>query len=225
MYLLFIFVFFFFNDTATTEIYTLSLHDALPTSPARPPATCMRFSVASRPAGSRSSKRGTGRPTRLRSALPGCSPTSTARRAPLASGRMRPAPRCRSRTWSTTSTRWMIWTVWPRASGRTLPRRLPERSCEGRATRGRLRRLALRPRAGGDGGSREPDRDRERGRRRRGARSPRLARPRLGALHARRGFRYGARLGAAGRELERARDRRGARRRRLVQARRPRHRV
>src|SRR3712207_7253188 len=27
---LFCFVFFFFNDTATTEIYTLSLHDALP---------------------------------------------------------------------------------------------------------------------------------------------------------------------------------------------------
>src|SRR2546427_10806656 len=27
-----IFVFFFFNDTATTEIYTLSLHDALPIS-------------------------------------------------------------------------------------------------------------------------------------------------------------------------------------------------
>ena len=27
------FVFFFFNDTATTEIYTLSLHDALPISP------------------------------------------------------------------------------------------------------------------------------------------------------------------------------------------------
>ncbi len=25
-----IFLFFFFNDTATTEIYTLSLHDALP---------------------------------------------------------------------------------------------------------------------------------------------------------------------------------------------------
>src|SRR3989442_6150206 len=25
-----VFVFFFFNDTATTEIYTLSLHDALP---------------------------------------------------------------------------------------------------------------------------------------------------------------------------------------------------
>src|SRR5688572_32961844 len=28
-----VFVFFFFNDTATTEIYTLSLHDALPISP------------------------------------------------------------------------------------------------------------------------------------------------------------------------------------------------
>src|SRR3712207_9041595 len=31
MYILLIFIlFFFFNDTATTEIYTLSLHDALP---------------------------------------------------------------------------------------------------------------------------------------------------------------------------------------------------
>ena len=27
------FAFFFFNDTATTEIYTLSLHDALPICP------------------------------------------------------------------------------------------------------------------------------------------------------------------------------------------------
>src|SRR5256885_13769254 len=27
-----VFLFFFFNDTATTEIYTLSLHDALPIS-------------------------------------------------------------------------------------------------------------------------------------------------------------------------------------------------
>src|SRR6478736_10036047 len=31
-YLIFFFFFFFFNDTATTEIYTLSLHDALPIS-------------------------------------------------------------------------------------------------------------------------------------------------------------------------------------------------
>src|SRR5256885_6967227 len=29
------FYFFFFNDTATTEIYTLSLHDALPISPTK----------------------------------------------------------------------------------------------------------------------------------------------------------------------------------------------
>src|SRR5690348_17457752 len=35
--LLFLFLFFFFfNDTATTEIYTLSLHDALPISLDRP---------------------------------------------------------------------------------------------------------------------------------------------------------------------------------------------
>src|SRR2546430_12753209 len=35
------FIFFFFNDTATTEIYTLSLHDALPICP-RPagPSRC-----------------------------------------------------------------------------------------------------------------------------------------------------------------------------------------
>ena len=33
--LLLFFVFFFFNDTATTEIYTLSLHDALPISKLR----------------------------------------------------------------------------------------------------------------------------------------------------------------------------------------------
>src|SRR6266513_6555799 len=30
--MMFCFFFFFFNDTATTEIYTLSLHDALPIS-------------------------------------------------------------------------------------------------------------------------------------------------------------------------------------------------
>src|SRR5215212_11352414 len=33
MLLFILFFFFFFNDTATTEIYTLSLHDALPISP------------------------------------------------------------------------------------------------------------------------------------------------------------------------------------------------
>src|SRR5271168_5639234 len=34
---LFLCFFFFFNDTATTEIYTLSLHDALPISAGSPP--------------------------------------------------------------------------------------------------------------------------------------------------------------------------------------------
>src|SRR3712207_7151196 len=34
-------IFFFFNDTATTEIYTLSLHDALPIS------VCAIFTLAS----------------------------------------------------------------------------------------------------------------------------------------------------------------------------------
>src|SRR5260370_20688535 len=44
--MLFLFFFFFFNDTATTEIYTLSLHDALPIS-GPPPARGAR----SRPSG------------------------------------------------------------------------------------------------------------------------------------------------------------------------------
>src|SRR2546422_4639950 len=52
-------MFFFFNDTATTEIYTLSLHDALPissqtpappTAPTQcPPATPMRTQCSSTP--------------------------------------------------------------------------------------------------------------------------------------------------------------------------------
>src|SRR2546426_12743071 len=37
-----IFFFFFFNDTATTEIYTLSLHDALPIGHDRIPAAGFR---------------------------------------------------------------------------------------------------------------------------------------------------------------------------------------
>src|SRR6266550_5664529 len=38
----FFFFFFFFNDTATTEIYTLSLHDALPISPPSGVETTLR---------------------------------------------------------------------------------------------------------------------------------------------------------------------------------------
>src|SRR2546430_4107102 len=45
--------FFFFNDTATTEIYTLSLHDALPIStrncPGAPPIAASTFKVSSGP--------------------------------------------------------------------------------------------------------------------------------------------------------------------------------
>src|SRR2546427_4804029 len=39
-----LFIFFFFNDTATTEIYTLSLHDALPIS--QPTPHCIQRLVA-----------------------------------------------------------------------------------------------------------------------------------------------------------------------------------
>src|SRR5215207_11733944 len=42
---LWFFVFFFFNDTATTEIYTLSLHDALPISCYMPPPLPTRGSA------------------------------------------------------------------------------------------------------------------------------------------------------------------------------------
>src|SRR6266498_3625425 len=38
---IFTYFFFFFNDPATTEIYTLSLHDALPISPVPAPATAV----------------------------------------------------------------------------------------------------------------------------------------------------------------------------------------
>src|SRR5580700_12287703 len=47
--------FFFFNDTATTEIYTLSLHDALPISPFRSrPASAGHPALALRRVGERS---------------------------------------------------------------------------------------------------------------------------------------------------------------------------
>src|SRR5256885_13183236 len=51
--MLFAVFFFFFNDTATTEIYTLSLHDALPiSSPTSAPPT----TTCSTPSGSPSSR-------------------------------------------------------------------------------------------------------------------------------------------------------------------------
>src|SRR5260221_10775005 len=40
LFTIYISIFFFFNDTATTEIYTLSLHDALPISPSMAQPLC-----------------------------------------------------------------------------------------------------------------------------------------------------------------------------------------
>src|SRR5256885_9576237 len=50
--------FFFFNDTATTEIYTLSLHDALPISTAcsTGPTSCRAGSASAWPSRGRSSR-------------------------------------------------------------------------------------------------------------------------------------------------------------------------
>src|SRR6478609_2874327 len=47
---------FFFNDTATTEIYTLSLHDALPIPNARPPPPMGTTTVSSSGSWSASSR-------------------------------------------------------------------------------------------------------------------------------------------------------------------------
>src|SRR3712207_8027636 len=72
-------MFFFFNDTATTEIYTLSLHDALPISqrtrrrPADPPGGRSRRSAA------RSSSSGRGPSTGAR-CPPGWPRCASARR-------------------------------------------------------------------------------------------------------------------------------------------------
>src|SRR5258708_28795979 len=55
LYIIPLLSFFFFNDTATTEIYTLSLHDALPICP-RPLANahrCFRRRTGSSPSGRR----------------------------------------------------------------------------------------------------------------------------------------------------------------------------
>src|SRR2546422_5718576 len=63
-------MFFFFNDTATTEIYTLSLHDALPISSPRhtwPSSPWAAITSRPRPCGprrSRSATRRTSSPSR-----------------------------------------------------------------------------------------------------------------------------------------------------------------
>src|SRR5436305_12570185 len=64
------FTFFFFNDPATTEIYTLSLHDALPISPAVRPVAARRgahANVRSRDESRRENGRSDRKSTRLNS--------------------------------------------------------------------------------------------------------------------------------------------------------------
>src|SRR2546422_10975083 len=64
-----VFFFFFFNDTATTEIYTLSLHDALPIYIDLPASSSgpFRDRRASRCCGDRSSENRDRKSTRLNS--------------------------------------------------------------------------------------------------------------------------------------------------------------
>src|SRR6266480_7495060 len=84
--------FFFFNDTATTEIYTLSLHDALPISPlpavspearsrARSPWPCHAPRVP------RARSGGSDRPARRRPARSDRSRVGESERAQLEGGR------------------------------------------------------------------------------------------------------------------------------------------
>src|SRR2546426_2727845 len=87
--------FFFFNDTATTEIYTLSLHDALPISPTRRRGRAPASPVPSGAAGTRDShgRRWWRGPTRH--AVPSAPGGSTAAPGdrvsdPARAGRLRP---------------------------------------------------------------------------------------------------------------------------------------
>src|SRR5207253_9777091 len=57
VYLLFFLFFFFFNDTAPTEIYTLSLHDALPISIWRRNSASMSRSMRERRSAARNHDR------------------------------------------------------------------------------------------------------------------------------------------------------------------------
>src|SRR5436305_14508363 len=61
------FSFFFFNDPATTEIYTLSLHDALPIFHARHLAIAHRHQRSARPPAQETSHGGDRKSTRLNS--------------------------------------------------------------------------------------------------------------------------------------------------------------
>src|SRR5260221_2026616 len=60
-------IFFFFNDTATTEIYTLSLHDALPISHSGRARALLRNSEGDSPVHSRKARMKDRKSTRLNS--------------------------------------------------------------------------------------------------------------------------------------------------------------
>src|SRR5215217_2224625 len=61
---MFVFFFFFFNDTATTEIYTLSLHDALPIGPSECRSCAGSRRTPTRPRCGRSARPRSGRGAR-----------------------------------------------------------------------------------------------------------------------------------------------------------------
>src|SRR2546430_9520737 len=71
------FFFFFFNDTATTEIYTLSLHDALPISPWLRSCACSRRDRGSTAGRVRAPSRCTSRGRRLQTCSSGRDRKST----------------------------------------------------------------------------------------------------------------------------------------------------
>src|SRR3712207_7002787 len=76
-------LFFFFNDTATTEIYTLSLHDALPISGcARAcPTSSSRTSRCSRPSSGGSRPTSTTTSTTSTSTRAACGPGASCNRS------------------------------------------------------------------------------------------------------------------------------------------------
>src|SRR3712207_8077849 len=63
-----LFFFFFFNDTATTEIYTLSLHDALPICDHRAEASDREDAVDRQPGRAAGGRR----PSLVQDAIEGC---------------------------------------------------------------------------------------------------------------------------------------------------------
>src|SRR6266511_4331202 len=100
--ILFFSFFFFFNDTATTEIYTLSLHDALPISPGR----ARDGGVDPGPQGGRGRARGGG----IAAALPG-RPARGSNVTMIADWRMRIAERthaCRIRNPESAIRHWLL---------------------------------------------------------------------------------------------------------------------